>query len=285
MDFIKPYAYAQNTLKTRRSQLKRYQDFCDRLSLPALPVTPQTACRFLVDIGESLTFSTLNNCVSALNALGKFYDSTFDTLAVDGISYNHSMIHKLPNGLNLEMAFTREYDDQIFFNSEHVFLSNLHLCQIELADATCTSLEEAYFYLMAKDVRDLKLAQQILTTHLPREIKHLEGTIVATKEWLNKAGQVMYDLLVLKFKQNPHLQTKLLVTGNKSLIESTRNKYWGGDKQFNQVLHACFVNTKGHPDLQMEWVAKQNKRHIKHMYSNKSMKNIHTESSAFPCLY
>ena len=43
------------------------------------------------------------------------------------------------------------------------------------------------------------------------------------------------------------------------------------DKQANQVLHACFVNTKSHPDtnvpadLQMEWVVKQNKSHIKHI--------------------
>ena len=38
---------------------------------------------------------------------------SLDTLIVDGIAYNHSTIHKLPNDLTLEMAFTREYDDQI----------------------------------------------------------------------------------------------------------------------------------------------------------------------------
>ena len=52
--------------------------------------------------------------------------------------------------------------------------------------------------------------------------------IVATQEWNDKANQIMYDLLVLKYKQNLHLQTKLLATGNKKLVESTLNKYWGG---------------------------------------------------------
>ena len=78
VDLVKLYAFAPNTLKTRRSQWKRYQDFCDRLLIPALPITPQTACRFLVYIGETVTNSTLNNYVSALNSLGKFYDGTFD---------------------------------------------------------------------------------------------------------------------------------------------------------------------------------------------------------------
>ena len=78
MDFVKLYAFAPNTIKTRRSQWKRYQDFCDRLGLQALPITPQTACRFLVDISDSVSFLTINNYVSALNVLGRFHVGDFD---------------------------------------------------------------------------------------------------------------------------------------------------------------------------------------------------------------
>ena len=35
-------------------------------------------CRFLVYIGDNLCYSTLNNYVSALNALGKYFTSSFD---------------------------------------------------------------------------------------------------------------------------------------------------------------------------------------------------------------
>ena len=66
-----------------------------------------------------------------------------DIITVDGIVYNHSTIHKLPVDLTLELAFTREINDQIFFNPKHVFLSNFHPCKIVLEDAVCSSLEQA----------------------------------------------------------------------------------------------------------------------------------------------
>ena len=63
------------------------------------------------------------------------------------------------------------------------------------------------------------------------------------------------------------------------------------ERRAHQVLHGSFVNTKGRPDtnvpadLQMEWLVKHNKRHIKHMFSNKSTSNIYTKSSALPGFY
>ena len=77
-DIIKLHAFAPNTLKTRRSQWKRYQEFCENFSLPTYPITPQTVCRFLVHIGDELTYTTLNNYVSALNVLGRFSQGSFD---------------------------------------------------------------------------------------------------------------------------------------------------------------------------------------------------------------
>ena len=46
-------------------------------------------------------------------------------------------------------------------------------------------------------------------------------------EWRNKAPQVMYDLLKLKYQQNPKLKEKLVATGTKKLFESTQIKFWG----------------------------------------------------------
>ena len=78
MDVIRLHAFAPNTLKTRRSQWTKYHDFCDKLSIPALPVLPETVCIFLADIGDNLSYSTINNYISALNVLGKMYDHTLD---------------------------------------------------------------------------------------------------------------------------------------------------------------------------------------------------------------
>ena len=77
-DVIRLHAFAPNTLKTRHSQWNRYHEFCADLSIPAIPVQPQTVCRFLADIGDDLSYATLNNYVSALNVLGKMYDDSLD---------------------------------------------------------------------------------------------------------------------------------------------------------------------------------------------------------------
>ena len=150
-----------------------------------------------------------------------------DIITIDGIVYSHNTIQKLPADLTLELAFTREYNDQIFFNSEHVFLSNFHPCKIVLEDTVCSSLEQAYFYIMAKELGDLKAAQLILKTHAPRAIKKIGSTLNVNQQWLDKADQVMFDLLTIKYSTNPALKAKLLATGNKRLVESTMNNYWG----------------------------------------------------------
>ena len=150
-----------------------------------------------------------------------------DIITIDGIVYSHNTIHKLPADLTMEPAFLREYKGQIFFNSENVFLSNFYPCKIVLADAVCSSLEQAYFYIMAKEIGDLKTAQLILKTHSPRKIKKIGSTLNVTQKWLEKNDQVMFDLLTIKYSTNPELKAKLLATGNKKLVESTMNNYWG----------------------------------------------------------
>ena len=83
---VKLHAFAPTTLKTRRSQWGRYEAFCERFMIPPFPVTPQNVCRFLVYICDGLSYSTLNNYVSALNALGKYYSSDFDLRKDFGIT-------------------------------------------------------------------------------------------------------------------------------------------------------------------------------------------------------
>ena len=57
-------------------------------------------------------------------------------------------------------------------------------------------------------------------------------------------------------------------------------------KQAAQALQACFVNTRGRAnthvpaDQQMEWLVKQNKKHIKHLFSNKDAGTIKKKSAA-----
>ena len=164
-------------------------------------------------------------------ALLKGYTARYhmDTIVVNGITYEHATINKLPQDLTLELAYSREIENLLLFHSEHVFLSNFYPCniKIEMLDITFGSLEQAYFYLLAKETGNVTKAHLILKTTNPRKIKRIGGSIVATPEWLRKSDQVMFDLLGLKFKQNPELRQKLLATEGKTLVEATLNKYWG----------------------------------------------------------
>ena len=58
------------------------------------------------------------------------------------------------------------------------------------------------------------------------------------------------------------------------------------EQDAHQTFHQCFVNTKGKPnthvpcDLVMEWSVRDEKRHIKHMVSNKNDDSVLQRSSA-----
>ena len=71
-------AWSSNTLATRNSQWKKYFAFCDGISHPPLPASVQTISRFLVYLGRSCKYSTVNNYLSAVVGLHKFYGYSAD---------------------------------------------------------------------------------------------------------------------------------------------------------------------------------------------------------------
>ncbi|XP_033729813.1 uncharacterized protein LOC117319009 [Pecten maximus] len=62
------------------------------------------------------------------------------------------------------------------------------------------------------------------------------------------------------------------------------------ERESTKVIHSLFVNTTGSPhshipaDLQMEYLVKDIKKHMKHMFSNKTMSNIATRTRGLSCL-
>ena len=45
--------------------------------------------------------------------------------------------------------------------------------------------------------------------------------------WVDSAKELCHDGICAKFKQNPILMRKLLSTGDKTLVESSRDDIWG----------------------------------------------------------
>ena len=71
-------AWADNTLKTRNSQWSKYFQFCIDYGFCALPAEPSTVVRFLVFLSRHCKYSTINNYLSAVNTLHKFYGHDID---------------------------------------------------------------------------------------------------------------------------------------------------------------------------------------------------------------
>lgn len=59
-------AYAPNTLKSRRSQCKRYLAFCTTCGLAPFPISSNQLCLYIAFLGQSLKYSSLCNYVDGL---------------------------------------------------------------------------------------------------------------------------------------------------------------------------------------------------------------------------
>ena len=66
-------AWSYNTLKTRNSQWSRFIKFCASNDLSPLPASVHTVSRFLVWQARTSKFVTVNNYLSAIISLQKFY--------------------------------------------------------------------------------------------------------------------------------------------------------------------------------------------------------------------
>ena len=72
-------AWSKGTMRTRNSQWHRYMSFCGDNDLTPLPASDMDVCRFLVYLARTCKFSTINNYLSAIISLHKYfgYEASF----------------------------------------------------------------------------------------------------------------------------------------------------------------------------------------------------------------
>lgn len=100
-----------------------------------------------------------------------------------------------------------EYKDQIFYNSEQAFM-----------------YEKALYF------KDLNIANQILQCDSPKEAKVLGRKVKKfdSIKWDLVSYDIMADINLAKFEQNPSLKEILLSTRNKTIVEASPfDKIWG----------------------------------------------------------
>ena len=80
-------AWSSNTLSTRNSQWRKYFKFCADTDQQPLPADIQTIVRFMVFLARDCKYSTVNNYLSAVISLHKFYGYS--------VSFRESFLVKL----------------------------------------------------------------------------------------------------------------------------------------------------------------------------------------------
>lgn len=128
------------------------------------------------------------------------------------------------------------------FFGEYRWLSNFHMCPVEVCGISYPSAEHAY---QAYKTLSRRERQRIAKTSSPGAVKRYAQTIQLRPNWDSLRVKAMYKTVWAKFSQNPELAAKLIDTHTLWLEETN---YWGdvfwGTIQRQQVSYG--QNHLGH---------------------------------------
>lgn len=99
------------------------------------------------------------------------------------------------------------------FSGRYFFLSNFYSIPVEYEGLVYENNESA-FQAQKDPLRRLEF-----TSLNPSEAKKLGRRVTLRKDWEDVKVEIMKNIVREKFNQNPHLQEKLLDTGDEILIE------------------------------------------------------------------
>lgn len=142
-------------------------------------------------------------------------------------TYTHRDIDKLPQGLKISDAKTIDTPKGIAFQSQYSFLSNLYPAQTKYNGINYPSAEHAYQHSRALFLGKHDCAHKIRIAKSGMDAKREASNLPSTKEWDSCKVNSMRDIVYAKFAQNAALQTKLLETGDRALLEATYDSFWG----------------------------------------------------------
>lgn len=109
-------------------------------------------------------------------------------------------------------------------------LSQFYPCTFKDGDMTFNCMEQYMMYNKAKLFNDTEMAERIMQSSVPKEIKRYGRQVRGYNDlkWDKYKRDVVYRGNLLKFGQNPELKDYLLSTGDAYLAEaSPYDKIWG----------------------------------------------------------
>ena len=163
---------------------------------------------------------------------------TGDRITIAGQVYTHENLDCLPANLTLESACTKPIGDHsIGFYSKHSPLSNFYPSTFEMNNVKFNSVEQAYQSSKARVAGRDDIEKKIMAQTDCLSMMKL-GNMVKPKRdstWSQQKEEIMKSALTAKFSQNDTLRQKLDATGDRRLVETVRDYYWGSGVTLNSL--------------------------------------------------
>lgn len=150
-----------------------------------------------------------------------------DGILLGGRKFYLTEPHLLPERFSLATAKTVKVGNDVYFASEHSYLSNFHNSPIVENGTVFQSAEHMYQAYKCRAAGELNRMKRVIDAPSPLEAKTLADSVQESPEWKNGREGVMIRVVGLKFDQNPLLADKLIKTGDAGLHEATHNLYYG----------------------------------------------------------
>lgn len=150
-----------------------------------------------------------------------------DGVIIGNEKFHHSDLDLLPLNLSIENATTRINDEDIFFQGAESPFSNFYPSTIvDENDRIFFNAEQLFHHRRATYHGKTNIANKILKTRSPTEIKKLSKKFQSSPDWRASEESIMAEILLLKFTQNRDLGQTLLKTGERQLHEATGDRKW-----------------------------------------------------------
>ena len=150
-------------------------------------------------------------------------------LKLDGKKYHRYNIHSLPAQLGPSEVTSVSDEDRIGFFGKLNLFSNFHPCVFVVNSLEYHSSEQFIQAKKAEYFGDNIAKERILRCEDAMDSKEISMDITNFNkcEWSRVAEELCYPRIREKFFQNPGLMVALLNSGNKKLVESSFNDFWG----------------------------------------------------------
>ena len=154
-----------------------------------------------------------------------------DKLIFGGKIFTSDNIYTIPHKeLHPESIFTPCQNGIQAFYTKYSPLSNHYPCEFQLGGKTFYSAEQCLMYKKAMLFQDQQMADKILKTHNPVEVKTLGRSVSGFNKdtWIKNGPDCMFEAMTAKFSQNDKLKAFLKATGKNVLVEaSPSDTFWG----------------------------------------------------------